>query len=353
MDAELAHATALDPLQRPQNATALARLVVAALRPPSRMRPSERHYPSLAGSRPTLMSGWRWTTRHNPGDDVVVRRVSWDGDGRCLAATDRGLRFWNGTVWQDTSQSGVPSPDHIRFAHKLSAGQWLVGGAGGYLAVYGQNGVQEVLAPPDGDVTFEAASGDMLDLGVLVGTRPGAPPLLYSVCGRRWLRPASLSRAASVSSLARLRDETWLVGGRTPDDAGFVARYRPLMWDVSKVEALAARAYIAADAHAESGVGVVAGSGGCTLRFDGEAMTPSVVPGEPHLSAVALDPFGRCWAASTGKLWLQSKDRPQDWTLIWSEPGWAVPIVSLSAGAGIVVAMSADGGILEGCIGGR
>ena len=348
IDAELAQATAVDPPRRQQSASALGQLVIAALRPPSRLRPSGRRYSSQGGSAPTVLTGWQWTTRHHPGGDVVVRASAWDGDGRCLAATNRGLWFWNGTSWQTAPDNGVPPPDQIGFVRRLSAGLWLIGGFRGYLAVYGQDGVQEVLPRPDEDVTFEAASGDLADLGVLVGTRNGAPPLLYAVCGRRWLRPASLSKAASVSSLARLDDETWLVAGRTPKNAGFVARYRPLMWDVSKQNVPRARAYIAAAAHAESATAVVAGSGGHTVRFKDDTMTPAAVPGEPDLSAIDLDAYGRCWVASRGKLWLQSQDRPTDWTPIWSDPSWSVPIVSLFASPGAVIAMSADGGILEG-----
>lgn len=322
--------------------------MIAALRPPSRMRPSERRYSSLVGSTPTVLTGWRWTTRHHPGGNVVLRSVAWGGDGRCLAATDRGLWFWNGTSWQSAPDQGLPPPDRIGFVHRISAGLFLIGGAGGFLAVYGQDGVQEVLSRPDEGVTFNAASGDLADLGVLVGVRDAGPPLLFSVCGRRWLRPASLSKAASVSCLARLDDETWLIAGRTPQDTGFVVRYQPLMWDVSRQDAPAARAYIASAAQTESATAVVAGSGGCTVRFEGDRMIPGVVPGEPDLSAVGLDGYGRCWVASRGKLWLQSRDRPADWTPIWFDPDWSVPIVSLFATPGAVIAMSADGGMLEG-----
>ncbi len=49
---------------------------------------------------------WRWTVRHRVDglhDDFVVRTVSWDGDGTCLALTDNGLWAWNGTEWLQVS----------------------------------------------------------------------------------------------------------------------------------------------------------------------------------------------------------------------------------------------------------
>jgi hypothetical protein len=41
------------------------------------------------------------------------------------------------------------------------------------------------------------------------------------------------------------------------------------------------------------------------------------------------------------------------WRNVWSEPSWSAPFVSVMADAGLVVAMTADGGVLEGRAGWR
>jgi len=36
------------------------------------------------------------------------------------------------------------------------------------------------------------------------------------------------------------------------------------------------------------------------------------------------------------------------WRCVWHDPRWTAPFVSIMADAGILVAMTADGGVLEG-----
>ncbi|MBX3131734.1 MAG: hypothetical protein KF718_33765 [Polyangiaceae bacterium] len=202
-------------------------------------------------------------------------------------------------------------------------------------------------AQRDPTVSFVDASGDPSDLAVLVARGADAAPLLYAIAARRWVRPASIPRASSVSSLARLDDESWLVTGRSSETGGFVLRYRPLMWQVERAAAPKARAYLASAGQPELALSVVVGSQGNTVRLDGDELLSSVVDGDPDLSAVGLDAAGRAWAASLGKLWLQRPDDPV-WTQVWTDANWQVPFISVFADIGRVIAMTADGGILEG-----
>jgi hypothetical protein len=41
-------------------------------------------------------------------------------------------------------------------------------------------------------------------------------------------------------------------------------------------------------------------------------------------------------------------DHPETWQGVWNDPGASAPFVSLFADVGTVIAMTADGGILEG-----
>lgn len=82
------------------------------------------------------------------------------------------------------------------------------------------------------------------------------------------------------------------------------------------------------------------------ITSDGQL--PIVLPGEPDLSAVALDVTGRAWAASRGRLWLQQPEAPEKWACVWQDQTWEAPFVSVFANLGIVLAITADGGIIEG-----
>jgi len=51
---------------------------------------------------------------------------------------------------------------------------------------------------------------------------------------------------------------------------------------------------------------------------------------------------------SVGRLWVRDPESDVRWQSVWHDPSWQAPIVSLMADAGIVIGMTADGGILEG-----
>jgi hypothetical protein len=209
--------------------------------------------------------------------------------------------------------------------------------------------VTEALAGRDPDVRFVLASGDIADLAVFVGLSPGESPMLHGVAAGHWIKPAALTRAASITSISQLDGERWLVTGRATTGDGFAVMYEPLMWEVKRVKTPAARAYLASATRPELGLGVIVGTGGQTVRFEGDKTAAAVtVEDEPDLSAVALDAEGRAWAASVGRIWTMDPGSAPAWRPAWRDPAWAVPFVSLFADVGRVIAMTADGGILEG-----
>jgi eukaryotic-like serine/threonine-protein kinase len=163
-----------------------------------------------------------------------------------------------------------------------------------------------------------------------------------------WVKPAALTKAASITSLSQLDGERWLVTGRAKAGEGFCVIYEPLMWEVRRVKTPPVRAYLASAAQPDLGLGVVAGTGGQTLCFRGDETSAAVVDDQPDLSAAALDPEGRAWVASMGRIWTLAPGASSAWSCVWSDPRWVAPIVSLFADVGTVIAMTADGGILEG-----
>jgi hypothetical protein len=176
----------------------------------------------------------------------------------------------------------------------------------------------------------------------------GADVELWAMAARRWLKPLPLAGVASVAALSRLDDAAWLLAGRLRTGAGFAAVYTPLRWELETRPAPTVRAFVASDAQPERRVGIVAGSGGYVLRVEGDAFIPSQVPDGRDLSAAAIDVFDRQWVARGGRVWLSEQSSVAQWTPIWDDPSWQVPFVRLLPGAGMLLALSADGGVLEG-----
>jgi hypothetical protein len=297
-------------------------------------------------SSPAEASTWSWAVRHATGDDRVVRSAAWDGDGRCFAATTQGLEFWNGTAWVDCAESEVPGG--ARFARRFDAGRWLVGGDDGMLAVYGSEGVREVVRAPDRSLSFSDANGRFEDLLAAVAQRPGAPPELWAMAARRWMKPLPLPGVTYVAALLRLDDSRWIVCGRLREGNGFAAIYTPLQWETAFLLTPRTRAFIGGASLPERGLALIAGSDGVAVRVEADQPTASIADGFPDLTAAAMDVLGREWVASVGRLWVRDAARDMRWRCVWHDAKWTVPFVSVMADAGVVFAMTADGGVLEG-----
>ncbi len=335
--------------ERPQSANEFAALLLGSLAVDSRAAPSAArpHRRSFEGSEEET---WRWSVTRAPVSDRVVRGVAWNSDGRCLAATSAGLAFWNGAAWVDVP----PNPtlaNGMRFVRRLTPGEWLVGGDGATLAIFGSNGVEEVLQGPDRSYSIQLASGDLRDLAVLVFTRPGDPPTLYCLCHGRWLKPLPLEGVSMINAVTRVGDAEWFIVGRTTTGVGYAAYYAPLYWEVRPV-AERTGAMLSCASHERS---VIAGAvdGFVIAAIDsGDAGTPELrkheLVGRPPIGAVALDPVQRAWLATPGRVWLGWPARSTPFVPVWTSDDGQTPIVSIYADGGVVYAMTAEGAILEG-----
>ena len=94
--------------------------------------------------------------------------------------------------------------------------------------------------------------------------------------------------------------------------------------------------------------GHIAQASGVALRIERDQCSVSVVQGTPDLSAGAVDLLDREWAASLSTLWTRDSRSGQTLMPAWKDPAFQAPFVSLMADAGLIRAMSADGGIVEG-----
>jgi serine/threonine protein kinase len=350
IDQILSRATSTEVDRRPQDAQELAASLVPWLsESPTPPKPSRRLMNSLLNlAPPGDLSSWNWTTRHPPGDDRVVLSAAWDVDGKCLAMTPEGPAFWNGQSWVAATDVARSLPAGMGFVRRYEAGGWLFGGAGGALGVYGTDGMREVHRTPSSEVTFSHASGRFDDLLAAVGQRPGEPPHLWAMAARRWLKPLPLDGVSYIANLLRLDDSHWLLCGRLQQGTGFAAIYAPMQWEVTYLLTPRTRAFVSGASEPERGLGLVVGSQGVALRIEGMKAVSSVAEGAPDLTAGAMDVLDREWVASVGRLWVRDPQRSAEWRSVWSDASWSAPVISIMADAGMVVAMSADGGIIEG-----
>lgn len=197
---------------------------------------------------------------------------------------------------------------------------------------------------PNESWCFTAVSGDPDDLCVFVARAPG-PPLLCTFVGGRWLKPLPLPDAGYVSALARIDDEHWLVTGRSRDQRGFAAVFAALRWELHPLGVAETRAYIAASGQYERGLAIAVGAAGRIVEVEDRTVRCSELPTQVDLSSTAVDIVGRRWAGGAGALWVSAGDG--QWTSAWSEPSWHAPFISLHADAGLVVALTVDGAVLE------
>jgi eukaryotic-like serine/threonine-protein kinase len=299
--------------------------------------------------RPTIDTDvWVWTALQRPGAIDVIRSVGWDGDGRCVAATSEGLAFWNGTAWQEAKVDGLPQPKGIRFVSRVEAGRWLLGGDSSTLALYTTGGVTSQWHLPDQTLRFERLSGELSDIAVLVSVGPELVTQLHTLIGRRWLKPFPLEGVSTLTSIARVEDTKWLLAGRGADGTGFAALYAPLDWELERLPTPDVRAFIACSGLHTRNVGVAVGSAGAVLWREGNQVFRESIQRGSDVSATALDNEGRGWAAAAGHIWRrQGRERPH-WVAVWVDPAWTAPVVSLFAEEELVIAVTADGGIIEG-----
>jgi serine/threonine protein kinase len=344
LDQVLARATHADPKERPGSARIFAGTLLPLLTTPGAAAPTSIRARTAIPQLVRVAPDARWMVRHPPGDDRVITSAAWDSDGHCLAATSRGLELWDGAAWHPAPDEELPVLRGTRCVFRTGPGRWLVGGERGAVAEYGGLGAQRIFRGPDPAWCFTAASGDPHDLCVFVAQSSGQTPLLCTCVGDRWLKPIPLVEATYVGALARLDDERWVLAGRATSGRGFACVVSPLHWRVEMLSVPTTRAYVAAAGQHERSLALVAGVEGRVLEVEGSETRIIDLPESTDASACAIDIVGRRWVGAAGVLWVGGGG---GWAKGWQDASWRAPFISLYADVGLVVAMTADGGVLE------
>jgi hypothetical protein len=79
------------------------------------------------------------------------------------------------------------------------------------------------------------------------------------------------------------------------------------------------------------------------LSWSDGAVTESQLPTKDEVTAVALDPLGRIWAATRGALWTYDAG----FRSVWTDASFTSPFVGLFADVGRVIAVTSDGAIVH------
>jgi hypothetical protein len=347
LDLALARATSLNPKDRPQTGKLFAESLLPWLSlEPNTARPSRRWMSSMEALRSReLVVETNWTVRHPPGDDRLVTNVAWDSAGNALALTTRGPSFWDGTRWLDLAADGLPPPDSIRFVERLGAASWLIGTEGAKLLEFSRDGARELVAGPDPSIAFSAGTTELDDLAVMVGERRGEPPLLFTLVGKRWLRPLPVTEASMLTGVARIDDERFLVVGRGIDGEAYAAVHWPLHWSLQRLQTPKSRAFLACASRPERKLVVAVGTDGVVVEIENNAVTARSVPTAPDMVAIAIDTLGRQWAAGRGRVY--SKRHQGEFTCVWEHQAWQPPFVGIMAEVGSIIAVTVDGAVLE------
>lgn len=353
IDSVLARATSAKPEERPSAARRLSAELMPLLREDSRRGALSNRVLqatlAVSSAQPdnTEHLYRNWSIRHNGRQDMIVRSVAWASDGTCLVGSTLGLVFWDGTQWHEVKVTGLAEQE-IHFVTTIGPGRWLLGGDGGNIVEMIGRDVRKVyeLGAQSGVVTM--ASGDPSDLAVFVVQTPNSPPSLQAIAGRRWVRPFVMHGVSVVTSLVRLADARWLVAGRTEQGVGYAGVFDPLLFDVQPLGVPIAKSFLSAAGSHQREAAVIGGTGGLITWIENQTVSFEQVPTEDSLSTVAMDITLEAWAATPGKLWVRDVNSKNRWRSVWTKPDWPVPFVSLHCNTGQVVAIAADGGIVEG-----
>jgi serine/threonine protein kinase len=348
IDEIIRRATSFDPHQRPPSPSELANSITSQLGrgPASTRRRARQEIVSVmerAGPAVRLQEA-RWRVRHPPGDDRLIVSAAWNASGHCLAATTRGMSYWDGSSWADAPDAGLPQTTTIRFVRRLGASTWLTGGKGTTLAELSRDGTNLLLQGRDANVDLVDASGELGEVVVVIGQYEDEVRL-YGVVAGHWLKGIPVKRATTLSSVAQIDSTRWLAVGRGRDGGAHAVIHTPLDVEVRRIELPPARALLRADGHPDRPQALAVGTDGLVLLVEGSDVQVHVIDGRPDLTACAMDIAGRPWVAGAGRLW--TLDSHRGWVQAWGNESWNVPVMSIMAEPGFVMATTVDGAVVE------
>ena len=121
--------------------------------------------------------------------------------------------------------------------------------------------------------------------------------------------------------------------------------YSPLDWSVEPLLVPETRAFLACASRRERDVSLAVGTDGTIVRLEHGASSTTQLDGGPDLVCAAIDVLDREWVAGIGSVWASAGGA--NWKRVWHDANWKRPFVSIHADVASVMAMTADGAVLE------
>lgn len=349
IDHAIAKATSFTSEERPRSAKEFADTVLPWLSDvPKSVHVSVRWLEAVKdlGTSPSRLEH-EWLLRHPPSPDRIVLGADFNADGHCLAATTNGLEYFDGTRFRPLTEATNFVGRRANNVRPLAPSTWIVLADGARLIEVAREGTTLFAEGPDPSIDFMDIDGDLDDFAVILARGPSQVALLCTRIGKRWLRPFEVTQAAFLSGIARLDDSQWLVTGRDRTGQAWAGIYRPLSIELSPLPIPRVRALLACTSRQNRRLAAAVGSSGCIVNLTPDGITASTVPGSADLSAVALDVAGQLWAGSMGRVYYAAQPN-QPLNCVWHEPSCKTPFVRLHAELGHLLALTVDGGIIEG-----
>ena len=280
---------------------------------------------------------WSWAMSDAVPDVGTIRLADWDADGHCLAVTNVGVFFWDGSTWRSVAHAFDPSA--AGFVRFVGLGRWLIGARDVWLYASGE--LSLLWTHPK--QTFDCFDGT-LDIGLAGGRNTRGAPVVRAHVQGRWLEALKLRELASIKTVSRVDGDRWLVTGETIAGESYAALVEPLTQRMKRLAAPSIRAFVASAGAVRLGVGCAVGFGGALLCD----RVASAVESADDPTAVTIDSAGRVLVARGGRIWRRHGAPSPSWNVVWKDDGACAPIVALSASARTIRALTNGGVILEG-----
>ena len=240
---------------------------------------------------------WTWTTLRNPAQRPrsAQRRV---GRRRpCMAATSRGLAFWNGAELARRAARGFPNPTGIRFVQRVAAGSWLVGGDDATFATLTTDGVTEVRRLAGRRSRASIASAATSTTSPCSSARPRRPAdALRALRQALAQAPAAARRrrASRRSRASRTRAGSSPAAAPTAAASPRSTRRSTGRWSASRRPSV--RAFLAARASPIARSGLATGADGAVMWRQGSATSRNET--RRRRATTSRPPASTRWAAA-------------------------------------------------------
>ncbi|MEJ7728006.1 MAG: serine/threonine-protein kinase [Polyangiaceae bacterium] len=305
-----------------------------------------------AGSQRTLKeavySPWTFRVAHREPQSLGLRTVAFDPDGHGLAAGHTGLWYWEGNRWVQMPPPRDVDPIGIHYLRRLGPARWIACGERGTVMVFTPAGrMLEERVDATAGARLHTASVLSERYLAVAGMHADGTPVVAACLAGQWTAPVRVEDADEIHALAPGGLGEWYLVGRDRAGRGLFASWQAETGAIHRWPVESAPLYAAASG--AEGTVFAAGAGGFAFRKKEAHPVLERVFSHRDITAMAADPAGSVWAATTGRILHRPPlVGPADWSPVWSDHAHTGRFISVAALAGMILAAADDGSIVVG-----